>query len=131
MRYRNNPYNIRYSDSNKWLGLIGNDNGFCTFSTLDCGIRAYFLILRFYALKFNIRTVRDIINRFAPSSENNVKAYLHFLAPYFTSLDVKLSEHDYLVLAYFMAIYESKTRISYEQLLRVWNYYHISNSNFP
>lgn len=40
MRYKNNPLNIRSKSPNKWKGQLGVVDGFCTFLSLDYGIRA-------------------------------------------------------------------------------------------
>jgi hypothetical protein len=40
------------------------------------GIRALAMILRNYKRKYDICTIGGIVNRFAPSSENDTKAYI-------------------------------------------------------
>lgn len=76
---KNNPFNIRYNPLNKWKGLTGNTRGFCDFEDIYFGIRTcMYLILRSYPKK-NVLTVSEIINRFAPSSENNTDKYINYV----------------------------------------------------
>lgn len=78
----NNPFNIRYVASAKWQGLNENNpstKGFCNFISRDYGIRsAIYLLIRSYRKK-EIKTIEDIIKRFAPSSENDTANYIKFV----------------------------------------------------
>ena len=66
----NNPGNIRYNPSFK--GVIGKDSrGFSIFKNHLYGIRAIRVLLTTYINKYNLRTINKIINRYAPSSDNN------------------------------------------------------------
>lgn len=76
---RNNPLNIRYSELNKWQGLIGNENGFCKFETLGYGFRAAFVLLRNY-YRGGHRSIRQIITRWAPPIENPTENYIEFVS---------------------------------------------------
>jgi hypothetical protein len=73
----NNPGNIRYNGT-EWLGLANpsTDGAFCIFTEPTFGIRALAMILRNYKRKYDICTIEGIINRFAPSTENDTKAYI-------------------------------------------------------
>jgi hypothetical protein len=76
--YRNNnPGNIRKSAS-PWIGQVlpGDDDAFCTFTTMGYGYRAMFVLLQNYINK-GFNTIDKIINRWAPSSENNTQAYIN------------------------------------------------------
>lgn len=75
----NNPGNIIQSASN-WLGKItGTDSRFESFDTPVNGIRALAKLLKKYqAQGFN--TVRKIITKYAPASENNTAAYVKAVA---------------------------------------------------
>lgn len=76
---RNNPFNLRYSKNNHWLGLTGQTRGFCDFVNVDFCIRAVaIMIMRTYR-KNNVITVSEIINRYAPPSENNTQKYVEFV----------------------------------------------------
>lgn len=71
----NNPLNIRVG--NIWFGEVKNptDSQFEQFVSMECGIRAAFVILRRYIQRYKVDKLADIIARWAPSSENNVDAY--------------------------------------------------------
>lgn len=75
----NNPGNIRIGD--KWQGLAPNqtDPDFCVFVAPVWGIRAIAKILIGYD-KRGWNTVKKIISRWAPASENNTKAYIAAVA---------------------------------------------------
>ena len=79
----NNPLNIRLS-KDRWQGQIapslsgraGGEASFCQFQTMQYGYRAAFKLLKTYIEKHHCRTIRFIINRWAPPNENNTNAYL-------------------------------------------------------
>lgn len=78
MKYKNNPLNIRMSGS-KWVGLTGSKNGFCEFSDLKYGVRAAcYLIMRTYR-RYGFTSIKDIIARWAPPSENHTEGYISFV----------------------------------------------------
>lgn len=71
----NNPFNIRKSHS-RWQGLVpSSDPEFCQFSTMKYGARAGLVLLRNY-IKRGFDTPTKIINRFAPSTENDTDSYI-------------------------------------------------------
>jgi hypothetical protein len=88
--YRNkNPGNIDYSPNNKWLGLasppiepapVAGRARFCVFVSHQYGIRALALLLQTYQDRHGLKTVGAIINRWAPSQENNTSAYQNVVA---------------------------------------------------
>ena len=54
-----------------------NDRSFCQFETLEYGWRAaFYLLTRTYYHKYRLYTIRGIISRWAPSSENDTSAYI-------------------------------------------------------
>lgn len=71
-----NPLNIRIG--NTWMGERNNpdDNEFEQFVSMEYGIRAAFVILRRYIRRYQLNTVELIISQWAPSNENNTKAYI-------------------------------------------------------
>lgn len=75
--YRNkNPGNIRYSQYNKWQGQTGQDDkGFVIFETDFYGLRALARLLLNYE-KNGAYTVRQIITKYAPATENDTNAYV-------------------------------------------------------
>jgi hypothetical protein len=74
----NNPGNIRYNGT-AWKGLANppSDGAFCIFATPRDGIRALARILRIYQSKHGICTIAGVINRWAPSIENETTEYVH------------------------------------------------------
>ncbi|HEA0341613.1 TPA: structural protein [Salmonella enterica] len=78
----NNPGNIRWGDD--WKGLVPKsqrtDKDFCQFITPEYGIRAMIVILRNYQRKHGLNTISGIINRWAPTNENNTQAYIDSVA---------------------------------------------------
>lgn len=95
----NNPLNIRRS-KNKWLGEVDYlvaevkdgagenfparfyDSSFCQFKTRVYGYRAAFRLIKTYMDKYGCNTVRKIVSRWAPPSENNTERYVDFVANY-------------------------------------------------
>lgn len=72
----NNPLNIRVG--NVWLGEVKNptDPLFEQFNSMEYGLRAGFVLLRRYIRHYKRQTIEDIISSWAPSNENNTKAYI-------------------------------------------------------
>ncbi len=74
-----NPGNVRSGDP--WQGLVGVDDlGFCIFIDAEHGIRAMARILQAYQSKHGLRTIRQMINRWAPSIENDTESYVSAVA---------------------------------------------------
>lgn len=84
--YRNrNPGNIDWNRANKWQGqvgieLSGSPPRFAVFETHEYGIRALASLLTTYQDRHGLRTVRGIINRWAPPVENVTSAYVSAVA---------------------------------------------------
>ena len=72
-----NPLNIRHSKS-RWKGMARDqtDPAFVRFTTMAYGYRAAFCLLRTYRVKYGYNTLRKIIKRWAPPSENNTERYI-------------------------------------------------------
>lgn len=72
----NNPGNIRHGE--KWQGLSDKqtDSSFCIFKTPEYGIRAMAKILLNYQKKYGLKTIKQIISRWAPPNENNTQSYI-------------------------------------------------------
>ena len=78
----NNPLNIRRS-GDKWQGLkaLQEDREFFQFTDMKWGWRAAFRQLcHTYYGKYKLRTIRDIIYRWAPPNENGTLAYIRSVA---------------------------------------------------
>ncbi len=83
--YRNkNPGNIDYNPANKWQGQIGKEAGphgrFAVFSSHEYGIRALAALLTTYYDRHGLRNIRQIINRWAPPTENTTSKYVAHVA---------------------------------------------------
>lgn len=76
---RNNPMNLRYSQHNNWIGQKEPTNGFCNFASVEYGFRAAFLTLQNYG-KRGYNTIRKIVTRWAPPSENPTQTYIKYVA---------------------------------------------------
>ena len=74
----NNPLNIIKNKSQTWLGEtnLGGETRFCQFSSMQYGLRAALKVLRTYYNKHGCKTIRQIICRWAPETENQVAAYI-------------------------------------------------------
>jgi len=79
----NNPLNIKRSVQ-PWQGedLYDPHPTFVTFVDKDHGYRAAFIILYNYFTRHNVNTVRKIISRWAPPSENKTDEYIKFVCSY-------------------------------------------------
>ena len=77
LAYRNcNPLNIRFDRNTNWMGSrLKGSQGFVVFAAFSFGYRAAVMILRSYA-KRGLKTVPQIIETWAPRSENNTVAYI-------------------------------------------------------
>ena len=73
----NNPGNIRRSRDN-WQGLRKEqtDPQFFQFTTMAYGYRALIRTLQTYRRKHGLRTLAELISRWAPANENHTAAYL-------------------------------------------------------
>lgn len=79
--FRNlNPGNIR--KGNDWQGLAPNglDAEFDVFVSAEMGFRALCRVLLNYKRKHGLKTVRQIIGRWAPPNENQTDKYISFVA---------------------------------------------------
>ena len=71
----NNPGNIVKSRQ-RWLGEVaGDDPRFCTFSSMAYGYRALVKLLQNYQRTHKLYTIRQLISRWAPATENRTDAY--------------------------------------------------------
>ena len=85
----NNPLNIRYSPANAWQGQTGSDGEYAIFEHEKYGIRAAAKLLNRYVNDYGLLTVAQIINRWAPTGENNTNAYINAVA---SKLNVQANE---------------------------------------
>lgn len=75
-----NPRNIDYNPANQWQSQLKLDPAiekrFARFDLPENGIRALGKLLLTYQRKHGLKTVKAIINRWAPSVENDTDAYV-------------------------------------------------------
>jgi len=95
-----NPGNIRLS-KDKWQGLAPSqpDKEFFTFQNPVYGIRAMARILIKYQDDYGLRTIRGIIGRWAPASENNTEAYIKRVVErtgFDADQELDMHQHEYL-----------------------------------
>ncbi len=128
-----NPLNIRRS-KDQWKGMAEaqTDRAFVQFKTMEWGWRAAFqLLTRTYYHKYRLYTIRAIVSRWAPQSENNTSAYIDTVAR-LTAIDPdeplgipSVSPARWMMLGMAMAIQENGTSASSPSLdpfsmLRGW-----------
>lgn len=127
--YRNNnPLNIRLSSANIWQGEVSKntDGIFEQFVSMEYGYRAALKLLRNYITKDGLTTVAQIINKWAPSSENNTAGYIQRVCQSTGWVPGKTIDpynvHDMTDLVYAMALVENGTTIlpDYTQIYKGW-----------
>ncbi|MEG1860990.1 MAG: structural protein P5 [Bacteroidaceae bacterium] len=76
-----NPLNIRRT-STSWQGLrkTQTDPAFFQFTSLEYGYRAAFRTLHTYYTRYHLRTIAQMIARWAPPVENDTKKYIQVVA---------------------------------------------------
>ena len=128
----NNPGNIRRGSA-KWFGLyhLQTDSEFCQFEKMEYGVRALLVLLRTYYIKYNCNTIKKVISRFAPSSENNTNNYIKYVCDFmfYPSDDVRLSLNTCLTLAIPIMIYESGFRMTSSELHKIISKYNLCKSD--
>ena len=125
--YRNNnPLNIRKNAANAWKGKVvpGTDSAFEQFISMPYGYRAALYLIRKYIGQGN-NTIRKIINKWAPPSENNTSSYVSNVAKRSgINADAVLSRTDMdslCKIAYAMAWSENgKAPASMDDIYRGW-----------
>ena len=78
----NNPLNIRRNKKTTWVGQCDKqeDRAFVQFRSVAYGYRAAFKILQNYRVLYDCVTLRQFIQRWAPSIENNTDEYVKSVA---------------------------------------------------
>lgn len=76
-----NPGNIRHSKT-RYVGEVvpSRDGQFKEFMTMAYGYRAMFVLLDSYRRRYALSTIRQMINRYAPPTENFTEGYIRFVA---------------------------------------------------
>jgi hypothetical protein len=100
----NNPGNIR-PGGGAWQGLrtVQTDTGYLQFTEMRFGVRAAAKLFRNYQANYGLRSVAQMIARWAPSVENDTASYINAVAQRvgvdaYAQLDLKNSELCYRFL---------------------------------
>jgi hypothetical protein len=72
-----NPLNIRIGNNWKGERPTNSDGVFEQFTDMHYGLRAAFILLRRYITKYRLCTIRAIVRRWAPETENLTLAYIN------------------------------------------------------
>ena len=127
-----NPLNIRRVAGTRWKGQRAEqtDREFVQFSSIEYGIRAAFCLLETYRRKYKAVCVEDIINRWAPPSENDTRKYIETVCR-LTGFGGKerLVEDQIPALVYAMAFVECGAPISKETISKAYSLYVKLKSN--
>lgn len=101
----NNPGNIRRSsDTFQGEKTPSSDQAFKQFQTMAYGYRAIFKILANYSRHHQLKTIRQMIGRWAPANENNTSAYVSLVSSYSgIPADAPLDIHDPAVMTQIVA----------------------------
>ena len=78
----NNPGNIRHNGDHFQGEANGRDKSFKTFTSMAHGYRAIFKILNTYQSKYALRSIKQMIERWAPRNENDTDAYIAFVSDF-------------------------------------------------
>ena len=76
-----NPGNIRQSKTHyKGERHPSRDSEFKEFESMAYGYRAMFVLLDTYSRRYGLCTIRQMLNRYAPPSENFTEGYIRFVS---------------------------------------------------
>lgn len=97
----NNPGNIREAanDRTRWVGerATDADTAFEEFTTPEYGIRALAKILMNYRTRYGLKTMRQIISRWAPATENDTEAYIMAVAKVTYAPDIVMTDVQFAI----------------------------------
>lgn len=97
----NNPGNIRHGSS-AWMGrrTMQTDDEFIAFDDPVFGLRALMRLLLSYRYKYSLRSVEEMIRRYAPPHENATDQYIFHVARALgvkRTAEIDLTVHETLV----------------------------------
>lgn len=78
----NNPGNIRWNSDVFQGEKTSSDREFKQFKSMAYGYRAIFKILSNYGRNYHLKTIRQMIGRWAPENENDTGAYVKAVSDY-------------------------------------------------
>ena len=127
-----NPLNIKRVAGTRWKGQRAEqtDRLFVQFQSMDWGLRAAFCLLETYRRKYKAVCIEDIINRWAPPSENDTRKYIETVCR-LTGFGGKerLEESQLPALVCAMAFVECGALISKETINKAYSLYVKLKSN--
>ena len=115
---KNNIFNIRAGQN--WQGKVGVRKGFVEFESKPYAIRAWLVLMRTYRRR-GYTTIRQIVTRFAPPTENNTERYIDFVCrqmQYNAGYELK-ADSTYILLGIAMAAMETSTKLRYHEVANV------------
>ena len=121
-----NPLNIRRVAGTRWKGQSSfqGDKDFVQFERMEWGIRAAFVLLRTYSIKYKANCIQDIITRWAPPSENDTEKYIKNVCLWSGLGGLqRLTEEDWPKLVLAMARQECGALLSEEIINRGYELY--------
>lgn len=127
--YRNNnPLNIRINPANNWQGKVANntDGVFEQFVSMEYGYRAALKLIQNYINNDGLKTVSQIIGKWAPNNENNTAGYIQRVIGVNQWTPAKVIDSrnasEMADLVYAMAIVENGNTIlpDYTQIYKGW-----------
>ena len=121
-----NPLNIRRVAGTRWKGQSSfqGDKDFVQFERMEWGIRAAFVLLRTYSIKYKANCIQDIISRWAPPSENDTEKYIKNVCLWSGLGGLqRLTEEDWPKLVLAMARQECGALLSEEIINRGYKLY--------
>ena len=122
---KNNIFNIR--KGSKWLGMTGERKGFVEFDNREHAMRAWLLLMRTYRRRYGCKTIRQIVARYAPPTENDTAGYIRYcckIALHEPDQEL-LFDSDYCLLGMAMAKMETGIELSISELYKIMKKYDI------
>ena len=109
----NNPMNI-VGGPNRWQGMKGRqeDRNFVQFTTMTYGVRAAMILLTKYHRDYNLKTVPEIVHRWAPDGGEAEKNYITHVRNTLFKSDINQTRADLLKLMQAMCWFESRYSLS-------------------
>ena len=109
----NNPMNI-VGGPNKWQGMAKGqtDKQFVQFETMTMGVRAAMVILTKYHRDYQLKTVPEIVHRWAPDGGEAEKNYITHVRNTLFKSDINQTRADLLKLMQAMCWFESRYNLS-------------------
>lgn len=124
----NNPCNIRLSRTT-YKGEVtpSSDKAFKQFESMAYGYSAVFVTLRHYHTNLGLKTIRQMISRWAPPSENNTGSYVKHVsdaAQYDCDAAVDIKDKNLMVkIVSAMSFVENGLKANQTDVMSGWEMY--------